>query len=182
MCFSAGGERVTWSQRRKGGLTVKFLCWWIRKSSAFARIHYSWVRAERITAGFIAFRKIYPLWQGSVLQIHGPRGFKGSKGDAVRSSWSFSNLLLIRFASKQSNSDQKRKDGHFIFHFLLNAIPMVMLFFQGERGAPGFDGDKGEKGEDGPPGVKVNNPDGNILDDSFCSWDIKSLETQSHPW
>lgn len=34
----------------------------------------------------------------------------------------------------------------------------LTLYFQGERGPPGFDGDKGEKGEDGPPGVKVRNP------------------------
>lgn len=71
--------------------------------------------------------------QGSSLQVHGPRGLKGLKGDAVR-------------ASPPACSRERTCD----------VLDCFVFLSQGERGSPGFDGDKGEKGEDGPPGVKVS--------------------------
>lgn len=85
-CFFAGWPWATWSQRRKGMMIFMFLCGYL----ACVLIHYSWLGAEQMTTGL--HMQFACFLQGSVLQIQGPRGFKGSKGDAVRPSGSFSHL------------------------------------------------------------------------------------------
>lgn len=78
----AGGTRVTWSQGRSGMLLLFLL---LNESVRHARF------PPRHTCDLVL--------QGSPLQIQGPRGTKGSKGDLVRS---------LKF--------------HYVFHLLSSSV------------------------------------------------------------
>ena len=106
--FFAGGSWVAWSQRREGmmiffflGLQMKCTLFMARYIYIHGNSHYLLYHLLQITFICSWYSQFNPFLQGSQLQIQGPRGFKGSKGELVRSSVVFA--IWFKFNTIQYN-------------------------------------------------------------------------------